>query len=218
LLGARAVAYSRLGASGILFAQLIERLGIASEVNARALIIPQGFTAERLATGEADLAVQQISHLKQDRGIEGLGPIPYELQTSRCFPWANGGDEQACRSRPVAAVSRRPRSRRRCARAGWNLEFHSLIKTTPGIRSRACEPRGADRCGQPERAEMIERHGGEHLTAMTSANSVAAPSRQQQDRQQDEGSANTPPTAPRHIDNSLPRRHPFAERSPQRPW
>src|SRR6185295_10448992 len=30
LLGARSVAYSRLGASGILFAQLIERLGIAS--------------------------------------------------------------------------------------------------------------------------------------------------------------------------------------------
>ena len=29
LLGARAVAYSRIGASGILFAQLIERLGIA---------------------------------------------------------------------------------------------------------------------------------------------------------------------------------------------
>ena len=36
LLGARAVAYSRIGASGILFAQLIERLGIASEINAQA--------------------------------------------------------------------------------------------------------------------------------------------------------------------------------------
>src|SRR6478609_4102031 len=59
LLAARSVAYSRLGASGILFAQLIERLGIASDINARAVIIPQGFTAERLVTGEADLAVQQ---------------------------------------------------------------------------------------------------------------------------------------------------------------
>jgi molybdate transport system substrate-binding protein len=61
LLGARAVAYSRLGASGILFAKLIERMGIASDINARAVIIPQGFTAERLVAGEADLAVQQIS-------------------------------------------------------------------------------------------------------------------------------------------------------------
>jgi molybdate transport system substrate-binding protein len=85
LLGARSVAYSRIGASGILFAQLIERLGIASEINARAMIIPQGFTAERLVTGEADLAVQQISELKQVGGIEVIGPIPRELQTPVVF-------------------------------------------------------------------------------------------------------------------------------------
>jgi molybdate transport system substrate-binding protein len=85
LLAARSVAYSRLGASGILFAQLIERLGIASEINARAVIIPQGFTAEKLVTGEADLAVQQISELKQIAGIEVVGPIPYELQTPAVF-------------------------------------------------------------------------------------------------------------------------------------
>ena len=42
LLGARAVAYSRIGASGIVFAQLIARLGIASQINARAVIIPSG--------------------------------------------------------------------------------------------------------------------------------------------------------------------------------
>jgi molybdate transport system substrate-binding protein len=84
LLGAR-VAYSRLGASGILFAKLIERLGIAADINARAIIIPQGFTAERLVTGEADLAVQQISELKQVDGIEVVGPIPRELQTPAVF-------------------------------------------------------------------------------------------------------------------------------------
>ena len=85
LLGARAVAYSRLGASGILFAKLIERLGIASEINARAVIIPQGFTAERLVSGEADLAVQQISELKQIGGIEVVGPVPHHLQTPAVF-------------------------------------------------------------------------------------------------------------------------------------
>jgi len=85
LLAARSVAYSRIGASGILFAQLIERLGIASEINARATIIPQGFTAERLVTGEANLAVQQISELKQVGGIEVVGPIPRELQTPAVF-------------------------------------------------------------------------------------------------------------------------------------
>ncbi|QOZ25616.1 substrate-binding domain-containing protein [Bradyrhizobium sp. CCBAU 51753] len=85
LLGARAVAYSRLGASGILFAQLIERLGIAAAINARAVIIPQGFTAEKLVSGEADLAVQQISELKQVDGIEVIGPIPLQLQTPAVF-------------------------------------------------------------------------------------------------------------------------------------
>lgn len=85
LLAARSVAYSRIGASGILFAQLIARLGIASEINARATLIPSGFTAERLVTGEADLAVQQISELKQVGGIEVVGPIPHELQTPAVF-------------------------------------------------------------------------------------------------------------------------------------
>jgi molybdate transport system substrate-binding protein len=85
LLKARSVAYSRTGASGILFAQLIERLGIASAINARARIIPAGFTAELLLTGEADLAVQQISELKLVAGVEVVGPIPRNLQTPAVF-------------------------------------------------------------------------------------------------------------------------------------
>jgi molybdate transport system substrate-binding protein len=85
LLGARSVAYSRIGASGIFFAQLITRMEIASEINARARIIPSGFTAELLLTGEADLAVQQLSELKQVRGVEVVGPIPHHLQTPAVF-------------------------------------------------------------------------------------------------------------------------------------
>jgi molybdate transport system substrate-binding protein len=85
LLGARSIAYSRIGASGIFFAQLIERLGIGSEVNSRARIIPSGLTAELLAGGEADLAVQQISELKQVAGVDVVGPIPRDLQTPAVF-------------------------------------------------------------------------------------------------------------------------------------
>jgi molybdate transport system substrate-binding protein len=85
LLAARSVACSRLGASGVYFAQLIVRMGIAEKVNARATIVEQGFTAERLVSGEADLAVQQISELKQVDGIEVVGPIPHELQTPAVF-------------------------------------------------------------------------------------------------------------------------------------
>ncbi|MCS3725703.1 substrate-binding domain-containing protein [Bradyrhizobium betae] len=85
LLAARSVAYSRLGASGVYFARLIQQWGIAAEINATATVVQQGFTAERLVSGEADLAVQQISELKQVEGIEVVGPIPLDLQTPAVF-------------------------------------------------------------------------------------------------------------------------------------
>jgi molybdate transport system substrate-binding protein len=85
LLAARSVAYSRLGASGIFFAQLIAKMGIAAEINARATIVPLGFTAERVVTGEADLAIQQLSELKQVKGVEIVGPVPLALQTPAVF-------------------------------------------------------------------------------------------------------------------------------------
>ena len=52
LLAAQSIAYSRLGASGVLFAGLIERLGIAEAVNAKATIIPSGLTGALVARGE----------------------------------------------------------------------------------------------------------------------------------------------------------------------
>lgn len=85
LLSARSVAYSRIGASGLYFAELLQRLGIADAVNAKALIVPSGFTAERLVTQEADLAVQQVSELLVVPGIEVVGPLPPAVQTVATF-------------------------------------------------------------------------------------------------------------------------------------
>ena len=82
---ARAVAYSKAGASGIYFAGLIARLGIAEAVNAKAVVIPMGFTAEKVASGEADLAVQQISELMTVPGIDVAGPFPAEIQVESRF-------------------------------------------------------------------------------------------------------------------------------------
>lgn len=76
LRGARSVAYSRTGASGLFFRQLIASLGIADEVNAKAVIIPKGFTAECLLRGEAELAVQQVSELMSVPGVDIVGPFP----------------------------------------------------------------------------------------------------------------------------------------------
>lgn len=79
LTGARSVAYSRTGASGIYFSTLLHRLGIADAVNSRATIIEKGFTGECVTQGTADLAIQQLSELAVVPGIRIAGPLPAEV-------------------------------------------------------------------------------------------------------------------------------------------
>jgi molybdate transport system substrate-binding protein len=85
LKSARSVAFSRTGASGIYFASLIEKLGLDEEIRKRATIIDSGLVAEALLTGEADLAIQQISELKSVAGIEIVGPFPEGAQQEISF-------------------------------------------------------------------------------------------------------------------------------------
>lgn len=85
LLGARSVAYSKGGASGIYFSRLIEQWGVADALNARASIIQDGLAAEKLLTGEADVAIQQISELLTVAGIEIVGPFPPGAQQPLSF-------------------------------------------------------------------------------------------------------------------------------------
>ncbi len=119
LLAARSVAYSRGGASGIHFAAAIERLGIAAQINARATIIPAGFTAERLVAGEADIAVQQISELMAVPGVEIVGALPEPLGTAAIFSGAVlVGTAHGEAARRFLALLDDPRTRQAYAEAG----------------------------------------------------------------------------------------------------
>jgi len=80
LLEAQSVAYTIEGASGMHFAELIERLGIADQVKAKARRQPGGLVGELIARGEAEVAIQQVSELMAVPGIQLVGPIPRELQ------------------------------------------------------------------------------------------------------------------------------------------
>lgn len=81
---AKSIVFSQSGASGILFAKLIEDLGIAQEIRAKAVIVHKGFTAEAMVAGQADLAVQQMSELAAVPGVELIGPFPtpYRVETT----------------------------------------------------------------------------------------------------------------------------------------
>jgi molybdate transport system substrate-binding protein len=100
LLGARSVAFSRLGASGIHFGHVIERLGIADEVRRKAHI-SDSFVGEVAARGDAEIAVQQISELKAVAGIDIVGPLPDEVQQISVFA---AGIFRAARN-PVGAAA-----------------------------------------------------------------------------------------------------------------
>jgi molybdate transport system substrate-binding protein len=106
LLAARSLSYSDPaagGASGIHFAKLIERMGIAHEVNAKTRFPPPaGLCGEFLLTGEAELAVQQKPELLQVEGIEIVGPLPGDLHMVTVF--VAGIEASSANAEPARAL------------------------------------------------------------------------------------------------------------------
>jgi molybdate transport system substrate-binding protein len=80
LLDAETVAYTEAGSSGIHFSGVIERLGIAAQVRAKARTRAAGLIAKLLVSGEAVIAIQHIPELLAVTGIDFVGPLPSGLQ------------------------------------------------------------------------------------------------------------------------------------------
>ncbi|MBV9191512.1 MAG: substrate-binding domain-containing protein [Betaproteobacteria bacterium] len=82
LLAAKSIVYidPKVGTSGKHVAEVLEKLGIASEVNAKAKLGSGGYIVEPVGKGEIELGIHQISEIMPVKGVKLVGELPRELQ------------------------------------------------------------------------------------------------------------------------------------------
>jgi len=83
LLSAKSIVYvdpAQGATSGIHFASVLQRLGIADAVKGKSLLWPGGYAAEAVADGRAEVVVHQISEIMPVKGVTLVGPLPKEIQ------------------------------------------------------------------------------------------------------------------------------------------
>jgi molybdate transport system substrate-binding protein len=102
LLAAKSVAYidpKAGGSSGIYVAKLLEQLGIAKDVNAKAVLVQGGEVATHVVDGEAEIGIHQISEILAVKGAVLVGPLPAAIQNYTVYSAGVG----AAASDPAAA-------------------------------------------------------------------------------------------------------------------
>jgi molybdate transport system substrate-binding protein len=91
LLAARAISTvdpAAGGTSGIYLWKQFEAWGIAAQLRPKAVLVPGGLAAARVASGEAEIAVQQMSELLVVPGVVVVGPVPAEMQNYTVYAGA----------------------------------------------------------------------------------------------------------------------------------
>ena len=122
LLGVTSVAYmdpAKGATSGIHFAKVLERLGIAEAMRDRTVLWPSGSSAEAIVAGRAEVCVQQMSEILPVAGVTLVGPLPSALQKITTY---SAGLSVKVQNRAAAeaflAFVRRPAFKPRFAAAG----------------------------------------------------------------------------------------------------
>jgi molybdate transport system substrate-binding protein len=100
LLAAKTVGYSQ-GASGQHFLTVIQKLGIADAIKAKAVVVQGRPVGAAIASGEAEIGAQQVAELRPVPGVELIGEMPADLQKQ--IPYSAGvaakaKDTQAARA------------------------------------------------------------------------------------------------------------------------
>jgi molybdate transport system substrate-binding protein len=83
MLKARSITYMDPAAgasSGIATAKILRDLGIADEMAKKTKLTETGYSAERVASGEVELAIQNVSEILPVKGVRLAGPLPEPLQ------------------------------------------------------------------------------------------------------------------------------------------
>ena len=80
------------GSSGIYRDGLFKRLGIADAVAAKAVLVRGGCAAERVASGQADMAIHQVSEILPVSGVVLAGLLPDEIQNTTTYGHAIAAD------------------------------------------------------------------------------------------------------------------------------
>jgi len=85
LLAAKSIGYST-GPSGVYVIGLFDRLGIADQVKPKLKQTPTGvFVGSIVASGEAEIGVQQVSEMSHFAGVDYVGPLPADIQKMTIF-------------------------------------------------------------------------------------------------------------------------------------
>lgn len=66
--------------SGIAMARIFDELGIADEIAQKASLRTSGLAAEGVVSGEAELAIQNMTQLMSVEGAALVGPLPADIQ------------------------------------------------------------------------------------------------------------------------------------------